>query len=82
MSSTDLKTEWCLQQTQYDSYEKFSLCIKLTAIVIASLAIILGSPGSFAAIMVLWVLDAIWKTFQSRIEARLLVLEGALSAGA
>lgn len=82
MSANDLKTEWCLQQNQYDSYEKHSLYVKLVAVVVAGFGLLPGVPMGIALLLipVLWLQDAIWKTFQSRIEARLLMLEQAISS--
>lgn len=81
MDITDLKTEWCLLQNQLDSYEKHALYIKLLSIMVL-LAAVLGNAIGLSIILillVLWLQDAIWKTFQSRIESRLLQIEGSIS---
>ncbi len=80
---SDFKEEWCLLQNQFDSYENHSLFIKLTSIVIAGASCITGSAGILSAVivMVLWGQDAIWKTFQSRIESRLLLVERSIVSG-
>ncbi|WNO60219.1 hypothetical protein [Rheinheimera sp. MMS21-TC3] len=72
-----LATEWCLLQNQYDSYEKHSLYIKMLSIVVMLVAVTLQASSFFIVLLllVLWLQDAIWKTFQSRIEPRLLQLE-------
>ena len=77
-----LQSEWSLLQNQYDSYEKFSLLIKLVSIGLLSAAYLWSALSSFVfcLLLVLWLQDAIWKTFQSRIEIRLLQLEGYLSS--
>ena len=77
MQKSDFTNEWCLLQNQFDSYEKYSLTIKLFAITLLSTAFILNTLTIFILILliILWVQDAIWKTFQSRIETRLLQLE-------
>ena len=77
MTSHDLATEWCLLQNQFDSYEKHSLYIKLTAIIATAATWWFEYNGIVSAVLllVLWGQDAIWKTFQSRIETRLLVIE-------
>ena len=77
MNDDGLKTEWCLLQTQFDSDEKHALYIKLLSIALVFLAELLGAITMFALfiIIVLWLQDAIWKTFQSRIESRLLQVE-------
>ena len=83
MQNTDLKNEWAILQNQFDSYEKYSLIIKLVAIIILAVSGILYHANAivFFLLLVLWFQDAIWKTFQSRIEVRLLQLERGLSNG-
>lgn len=81
MTQTDLSNEWMLLQNQYDSYEKYSLVIKLLAMIVFYCSHISEKIGWIILILlsVFWLQDAIWKTFQSRIELRLLALEEALS---
>ncbi len=81
MQSSVFANEWTVLQNQFDSYEKFSLLIKLVNIVILSGSFWLGSLSIYTLfiLLILWLQDAIWKTFQSRIEARLLVLEEQLA---
>lgn len=76
-----LRQEWSLLQNQYDHYEKFAAIIKLVCIALAG-AILCFSTAyllSIAVVMLLWLQEAMWKTFQGRIEARLLVVETMLS---
>lgn len=70
MKTKDFKAEWCLLQNQFDSYEKHSLYIKLLGIIIVLVAEISNvvNISVILLILVLWLQDAIWKTFQSRIE--------------
>lgn len=77
MKLSEFETEWCLLQNQYDSYEKHSLYIKLFSIMVVIVALISNTASVFIALimLVLWLQDAIWKTFQSRIEPRLLQIE-------
>lgn len=81
MQTSDLASEWSLLQNQFDSYEKYSLIIKLFSVFILSVAYFTHHLNSFIflLLLVLWLQDAIWKTFQSRIGIRLLQLEGYLS---
>lgn len=81
MTQADLSNEWMLLQNQYDSYEKYSLVIKLLAMVMFYFAHVSEKVGWIILFLlaVFWLQDAIWKTFQSRIELRLLALEEALS---
>jgi len=83
MQTTEFKTEWCLLQNQFDSYEKHSLSIKLLSVIVLLTAEIAGVINFFIALilLVLWLQDSIWKTFQSRIESRLLQLEQFIAEG-
>ncbi|MGK0440920.1 MAG: hypothetical protein ACJA0N_000715 [Pseudohongiellaceae bacterium] len=84
MSSSDLKNEWCHLQQQFDSYENCSLLIKLLNITLVATAYFLNSLSFFIGflLLILWMQDAIWKTFQSRIETRLLQIESSLTTEA
>jgi len=77
MNKDDLTNEWQLLQIQFDSYEKFSLAIKGVSFIFFSTALFLNAITLYvmAALLVLWLQDGIWKTFQQRIESRLLQLE-------
>lgn len=86
MSEASLAAEWTLLQNQYDSYEKHSLWIKLLALALVALVLLVTAtsgariPAPLLVIsLLLWMQDAIWKTFQGRIESRLLELEGLLA---
>jgi hypothetical protein len=82
MKKNEFVTEWCLLQNQFDSYEKHSLYIKLVSILVL-LSIEISEVISIYMVfilMVLWLQDAIWKTFQSRIETRLCQVEKYISA--
>ncbi len=77
MNNSDLAQEWTVLQNQYDSYEKHSLLIKLLSIVYVGISASFGELSLLTAVLclVFWLQDAIWKTFQSRIEPRLLRIE-------
>ena len=77
MDKGKFETEWCLLQNQFDSYEKHSLYIKLVSVAILFMAEMSGKVGMTVAfiLLVLWLQDGIWKTFQSRIEPRLCQIE-------
>ena len=81
MQASDAAIEWSLLQNQFDSYEKYSLLIKLASILALTATILLDRTGVIIVgiLGVLWIQDAIWKTFQSRIETRLLQLEALLA---
>lgn len=79
--TSHLASEWSLLQKQFDSYEKYSLLIKLSNIGVLAAAYFSNHLSVFVLLLllILWLQDAIWKTFQSRIDVRLLQLEGYLS---
>lgn len=81
MSTSDLASEWSILQNQYDSYEKCSLMIKLLSILVLSFSYFLNHMGTMTLglLLVLWLQDAIWKTYQSRINLRLMDLERGLA---
>lgn len=81
MKSKEFKTEWRLLQDQFDSYEKHSLYIKLLSVIVLLIVEMSDAISFFAVLLllVLWLQDAIWKTFQSRIEVRLLQVEKYIS---
>lgn len=80
MENKGLALEWSALQNQFDSYEKHSLYIKLLSITLMLVAMISGVASFFIALLlgILWLQDAIWKTFQSRIEPRLLHIEQSI----
>lgn len=80
-----LTQEWTTLQNQFDSYEKHSLLIKLFAITWLIASFILSQLNLFNVCVglivcgIIWLQDAIWKTFQSRIEERILKVEEAIA---
>lgn len=75
-----LQSEWVTLQTQFDSYEKCSLAIKLFSILICCILVFALDSGlwSLLVVTILWLQDGIWKTFQHRIGLRLEVVEQAI----
>lgn len=72
--------EWITLQHQYDSYEKYSLLVKLANVVLISTLLFTPTNSLLVPILsaLLWLQDGIWKTFQNRIYERLLIVEKAL----
>lgn len=81
MSASELSMEWKVLQAEFDSYEKHALYIKLTGFVLAfgSGVVDVNQCLALLVIFLLWGQEAIWKTYQSRIEQRLIKVESALS---
>ena len=75
--TTPLAQEWTTLQNQYDAYERSSLHIKLVAIAVLLVLMVFANMTflTLSLLLVFWLQDAIWKTFQSRIEVRLLKIE-------
>lgn len=77
----NLSDEWKVLQQAYDQYEYYSLMIKLFTVAMVLIALVFSIKPIFslALLIVLWGQDAIWKTFQMRIENRLLIVETGLA---
>lgn len=81
MPTDYLSLEWQTLQNQFDSYEKYSLLIKLVAVLVTTIAIVMELNVVITVLIIgtLWLQDGIWKTFQSRFEHRILAVEEALA---
>lgn len=79
-NSSAFHAEWQLLQNQCDSYEKYALLIKLVTIVLLFSAFMFNEVSLFLGLFILlmWGQEAIWKTFQSRIEQRIVIIEQAI----
>lgn len=74
-----LQTEWLALQANHEQYERAALVIKLLAVALCALAY--GARWIWVLMLVLWLQEAIFKTFQARLGARLLKVEALLKAG-
>lgn len=72
-----LQQEWLLLQAQHEHYELWTLAIKLTAVLLLAFAPV-STLLLLAMLALLWLQDAILKTFQARLGERLLQVERAL----
>lgn len=72
-----LQQEWLLLQSQHESYELWALGIKLFAVCLLGWAAMPGMQLA-ALLLLLWVMEAVLKTFQSRLGERLLRVEALL----
>lgn len=69
---------WLALHQQVESYEGWALMIKLAAFALCTLAMLYHQTWVAMAILpLLWLLDAIYKTFQGRLEKELLKIEQA-----
>ncbi len=73
----DFQTEWAILHNNIEKYERFSLIIKLFTLLISSLSITINMNEYVVIflILILWLQDGIWKTFQARLEKRILLIE-------
>ncbi|MGQ3095205.1 MAG: hypothetical protein ACT6RP_17275 [Roseateles sp.] len=74
-----LGDEWLALQAQHERYEALALGVKL-----AAFAVVVLVPDPVLALpllALLWLQDAVLKTFQGRLGDRLLAIEPALKSG-
>ncbi|MCF6254787.1 MAG: hypothetical protein L3J98_15435 [Gammaproteobacteria bacterium] len=76
----DFHNEWVILHGDIEKYERFSLVIKLVSVLtsVFSMAFIANGWIAVVVILVLWLQDGIWKTFQKRLETRVVVIEQKL----
>ena len=76
----DFQNEWAILHCDIEKYERFSQVIKLVSILISVLFMQFHFDARFATvvILILWLQDGIWKTFQKRLETRILIIEKKL----
>jgi len=69
--------EWQILHNDHEYYERFSLFIKLLAVTVCCITLIFNFPFIISSLLLLtlWLQEAIWKTFQSRLTTRLLLIE-------
>jgi len=80
----EFQNEWTILHSDIEKYERGSLIIKLAGILIcaAALAFNIDKVYSIVLICILWLQDGIWKTFQKRLEARIIFIEQAMQDSA
>lgn len=75
-----LTHEWAILQHNHEQHERNSLLIKLASVVLvaASPALALSVPVGVVLLLVLWLQEAIFRTFQARLGERILRIEQLL----
>ena len=75
--SEPLGQEWMTLQNNHEHYERGALALKLVSVVLAFALLAVNLPAPIVACVVaaLWLQEGIYRTSQSRLGARLLVLE-------
>ena len=74
-----LHHEWLALQAQHERYEALALVVKLVAF--AATVLVSDNTLALALLALLWLQEAVLKTFQGRLGERLLAVEPALKAG-
>lgn len=74
-----LHQEWLALQAQHERYEALALAVKLAGVAASLLA---ADPWFCVAVLgLLWLQEAVLKTFQGRLAERLVVVEAGLRPG-
>ena len=74
-----LQQEWLALQGQHERYEGLALAVKLAAF--AAVVLLPDKALAVALLVLLWLQEAVLKTFQGRLGERLLAVEAALKSG-
>lgn len=76
----EFQNEWAIIHGDIEKYEIFSLIIKLFSVLVSvlSIAYIPDMKLGLSLILVLWLQDGIWKTFQKRLNTRIVFIEKQL----
>ena len=74
-----LHDEWPALQSQHERYEALALAVKLTAFV--ATVVVADDALAVALLALLWLQEAVLKTFQGRLGDRLVAIEPALKSG-
>jgi len=72
--------EWSILHNDIEKYERLSLKIKLFTVLICVLCVAYNIDVVFSMILIsiLWLQEGIWKTFQKRMELRIIFIEQQL----
>ncbi len=81
MNQNELSAEWITLQASCDRFEIVSMGIKLIAVILFFAGEILASSPLWLGfiVMILWFQEAIWKTFLSRTESRIMKVEAMIA---
>lgn len=73
--------EWSILHKDIEKYERLSLKIKLFTVLICVLCVAYSINVIFSIILIaiLWLQEGIWKTFQKRMELRIVFIEQQLN---
>jgi hypothetical protein len=74
-----LHHEWLALQAQHERYEALALGVKMSAF--AAAVLVTDNTLAVSLLALLWLQEAVLKTFQGRLGERLLVIEAGLHSG-
>ena len=75
-----LSHQWLSLHSDHEQYERYALLIKLSAIIITLTTVIFPNTylGTIVLLLITWVMEAVWKTFQARTASAIITIEGQL----
>jgi hypothetical protein len=81
--ASGLGQEWITLQNNYEQYEKGALLIKLVAILLCGLGFVLAlhEVVMVLLLLVLWLQEGIYRTYQARLGVRIGRIERGIEAG-
>ena len=84
MEASALEREWVVLQGNIEQHERNALAVKLLAVFLFTAAVLFSLAESLTAwlIAILWVQEAMLRTFQARLVARILRIEDVLRGSA
>ena len=74
-----LQQEWLALQAQHERYEGLALVVKLAAVAVCFL--VSETTLAVSLLALLWLQEAVLKTFQGQLGDRLLVVEAGIKSG-
>jgi hypothetical protein len=84
MEASALEREWMVLQGNIEQHERNALVVKLVAVFLFTAAVLFSLAGELTAwlIAILWIQEAMLRTFQARIGTRILRIEEMLRGAA
>lgn len=81
MTNSYLSQEWQALHSSHEQHEKNALHIKLSCVALVTIGsgLLIAIPLLAVCVMSLWIIEAIFKTYQGRIADRLLQVETLLA---
>jgi hypothetical protein len=79
-SNNLLSQQWLSLHNDHEQYERYALLIKLFAIVITLTSFVFSMPPLIITVLLVitWLLEGVWKTFQARTASAIITIEKKL----